>query len=104
LAEGDFDSAAFRLHYAMFFTAQALLQNLGLVFSSHRATISAFGQNFSKTGELDSRFHKALLDAFGQHQLGDYAVDSGLRREDIDILLKMANEFLAAGREWLDRP
>ena len=83
--EDDLDSAASRLYYAMFFTAQALLQTLGLTFSSHRATISAFGQHFSKTKELDPRYHKALLDAFDQRQLGDYAVVSGLHKEDWDF-------------------
>lgn len=76
-AEGDFDSAASRLYYAMFFTASALLESLDLSFSSHRATISAFGQRVTKTGKLDPRFHKALLDAFSKRQLGDYAPDSG---------------------------
>ncbi len=42
--EGDYDFAASRLYYAMLFAAQALLAARGLSFSSHRATISAFGQ------------------------------------------------------------
>ncbi len=45
--------------------------------------------------ELDPSFLKALLDAFDQRQLGDYAEESGLRMEDIEILLKAANDFLA---------
>jgi uncharacterized protein (UPF0332 family) len=72
LAEAeDYDSAVSRLYYAMFHTAQALLETLGQTFSSHRAVISAYGQNFAKTGILDPQFHKALVDAFNQRQLGD---------------------------------
>jgi len=99
--EGDFDSAASRLYYAMFYIAQALLESLGLSFSSHKAVISAFGQHFAKSGEIDPRFHRALIDAFNQRQLGDYAVQSGLIRSDIEIMLIDAGDFLEAGRQWL---
>lgn len=53
--DGDVDSAVSRLYYAQFFVAEALLDALGLAFSSHRAVISAFGEHFSLTGELDLR-------------------------------------------------
>lgn len=99
--EQDYDSAASRLYYAMFYVAQALLESLGQSFSSHRAVISAYGQNFAKSGELDPRFHKALLDAFSQRQLGDYTVDSGLGNADIEALLIDARGFLETARNWL---
>jgi uncharacterized protein (UPF0332 family) len=99
--EGDFDSAASRLYYAMFYIAQALLESKGLSFSSHRATLSAFGQNFAKKQELDPRYHKALVNAFSQRQLGDYAVSSGLRQEDIEVLLADAISFLNISRAYL---
>jgi len=70
--DGDFDSAASRLYYSMFFIAEALLAVLDLTFSSHRAVISAYGQYYAKTKELDPRFHQALLNAFSQRQLESY--------------------------------
>ncbi len=100
--EGDFDSAASRLYYSMFFVAEALLASRDMTFSSHRAVISAYGQYFAKTKVLDPRFHQALLNAFNQRQLGDYTVDSGLTREDVDTLLSDAREFLKAAREKLE--
>ena len=102
-AEGDFDSAASRLYYAMFYTAQILLESRGMSFSSHKATLSAYGQHFAKSQEIDPRFHKALLDAFSQRQLGDYAVSSGLRKEDIEVLINDATAFLHTAREFLKR-
>jgi uncharacterized protein (UPF0332 family) len=54
--DGDFASAASRLYYAMFFVAEALLEIRGLSFSSHRAVISAFGQQFTKTLRLNLVF------------------------------------------------
>jgi uncharacterized protein (UPF0332 family) len=71
-ADGDFDSAASWLYYAMFYIAEALLEAKGLSFSSHKAVISAFGQQFTKSQLLESRFHQALLGAFSKRQLGDY--------------------------------
>ncbi len=48
----------------MFYVAEALLVARKLTCSSHRAVISAYGQYFAKTNELDPRFHQALLSAF----------------------------------------
>ena len=99
---GDLDSAASRLYYAMFYMAEALLAARGLSFSSHSAVISAYGQHFARTQVLDPRFHRALLTAFSQRQLGDYAVDSGLSSEDIQTLISDAEDFLSAAGEWLE--
>jgi uncharacterized protein (UPF0332 family) len=85
----------------MFFLAEALLAARGAFFSSHSAVISAFGQQFAKTREIDPRFHRALLSGFSQRQLGDYAVSSGLGAVDIESLTGEAVSFLAAARSWL---
>jgi uncharacterized protein (UPF0332 family) len=98
---GDLDSAASRLYYAMFYIAEALLAARGLSFSSHSAVISAFGQHFARTEVLDPRFHRALLTAFSQRQLGDYAVNSGLSEEDIASLATSAEDFLTTASHWL---
>ncbi len=101
--DGDIDSAASRLYYAMFFVAEALLENLGLSFASHHAVLSAYGQHFAKTRELAPHYHQALLTAFSQRQLGDYQPNSGLQPEDIALLLADAIDFPAAGRDWLKK-
>lgn len=85
----------------MFFTAEAMLERRGLVFSSHRAVISAFGQNFAKTNDVEPRFHQAMLGAFSQRQLGDYGIDTGLQATDIASLMTNAQDFLSTARQWL---
>jgi len=102
-ADGDFDSAASRLYYAMFYIAEIMLEAKGLAFSSHKSVIAAFGLHFAKTKEIDPRFHKALLSAFSQRQLGDYTFDTGLTQSDIDHLSTEAKAFLLTSREWLSR-
>lgn len=99
--DGDLDSAASRLYYAMFYVAEALLDEKGFTFSSHHAVISAFGQHFSKTKIFDSRFHQALLSAYSLRQIGDYAEISNLSRSDIDELISIAEEFVIAAQDWL---
>jgi uncharacterized protein (UPF0332 family) len=101
--DGDPDSAASRLYYAMFYVAEALLAALGVSFSSHSAVLSAYGQQFAKTRVLDPRFHRVLLAAFSQRQLGDYAVSSGLTDDDIQSLMADAVDFVAAARAWLSQ-
>ncbi|MBS3965638.1 MAG: HEPN domain-containing protein [Truepera sp.] len=103
-ADGDLDSAASRLYYAMFYSAEALLDAEGMSFSSHQALISAYGQRFARTGELDPRFHRALITAFNRRQLGDYLAPSGLTADDIDDMRADAEAFLAATKRYLKVP
>ena len=97
----DLDSAISRLYYAMFYAAETLLDAKGLSFSSHRGVISAFGQHFAKTGELDARFHRTLITAFAKRQLGDYAATSGITCEEVEEMLTEAQHFLAEAHRWL---
>jgi len=46
---GKSDIAAGRAYYAMFYIAEALLNEKGLKFTKHSGVHSAFGENFAKT-------------------------------------------------------
>ena len=46
--EGDYDFAASRAYYAMFYLAEALLLARHLTFSKHSAVIAAFGMRTGK--------------------------------------------------------
>jgi uncharacterized protein (UPF0332 family) len=101
-ASGDYDSAASRAYYAAFFLAEALLDALGQSFSSHRALISAYGQEFAKTGRLDARFHRMLISAFEKRQQADYLPESGLIAADVETLVNDIREFRVAAIAWSD--
>ncbi len=64
IKEGDYESAVSRTYYAMFFSSQAVLLSKGLSFSSHKMTISAFGENFIKTGIFSKEMGKDFNRAF----------------------------------------
>lgn len=85
----------------MLYLAEALLDTRGIRLSSHQALISAYGQQFAKTGELDPRFHRALITAFNRRQLGDYLAPSGLTVVDIEDMRADAEDFLAATKRYL---
>lgn len=98
---GDIDSAVSRVYYATFFVAEALLDSLGMSFSSHKGVISAFGTEFSKKNRLDPRFHQLLITAFQKRQQADYWVETGLERSEVDDLLRDAHAFLHEAQVWL---
>ena len=99
LAEGDPDFAVGRAYYAMFYVAEALLHERGLGFSKHSAVHASFGEQFAKTGQLDPKFHRWLIDAFDKRLEGDYGTEIKVRPEDVTAMIAQAREFLlAAGR------
>ncbi len=97
----DYDSAASRLYYAMFYCAEALLLTKELSFSKHRGVIAGFGQHFVKTGDLPAEMHQWLREAFDKRQLGDYASPSSLEEEDALDLQEKAERFVQQTKEFL---
>jgi uncharacterized protein (UPF0332 family) len=93
--------AASRAYYAMFYAAEALLFNEGLQFSKHSAVHAAFGERFIKTGRMDARLHRHLLDAFRQRLVSDYAVGERVNDEEAQALIERAEEFLTAVEGFL---
>ena len=94
LREGDADFAAGRAYYAMFYAAEALLFERGLQFRKHGAVHGAFGEHLVRSGILDSRFHRWLLDAFDVRIQGDYGVDAVVTLEEVRAMIDQARDLL----------
>jgi uncharacterized protein (UPF0332 family) len=73
LEEGTYSGAISRGYYSMFYLVSALLLTKKLEFSKHSGAISAFGQNFVKTGLVEEEYHRILQDAFEMRQRADYS-------------------------------
>ncbi|MBI4319832.1 MAG: HEPN domain-containing protein [Chloroflexi bacterium] len=101
--DGDFDSAASRLYYAMFYCARAALLANGLTFSSHRAVIAGFGRHLAKTGQLPVGMHQWLREAFSQRQQGDYQPFPSLAWRDVEEMQARAEAFAQQVESWLRR-
>ena len=101
-AAGDTDFAIGRAHYAMFYAAEALLNERGLHFRKHGGVHAAFGGHLVKKGQFDAKYHRWLLDAFDKRILGDYAVGAALSSEDAESTIDHARQFLAEAQRHLN--
>ena len=90
--ESDF--AAGRAYYAMLYAAEALLFERGLHFRKHSAVHSALGEQLVRTGLLDARFHRWLLDAFDVRIQADYGVDALITADEAKAVIAQAREFV----------
>ena len=95
--------AAGRAYYAMFYIAEALLNEKGLTFSKHSGVHAAFGENFAKTKEMDAKFHRWLIDAFDKRLAGDYGVEANIEKDVATYMINQAREFLEAAQEYLKK-
>lgn len=103
LQAGDAESAAGRCYYAMLHAAQALLRNRHLRYRKHTTVHAAYGEHFAKSGALDPKYHRWLLDAFDERLRGDYDIDVSFDREWVGKRIHQAREFIAAARTYLER-
>jgi uncharacterized protein (UPF0332 family) len=88
LRAGDVEFAIGRTYYAMFYVAEASLNERALRFRRHSRVHSAFSVHFVKSDLLGPKFHRRLLDAFGQQILDDYGIEATPALEDETHMLE----------------
>lgn len=102
LRENDnHDFSVSRAYYAMFYVAEALLLSLNQSYSSHSATIGAYGREYAKTGLLDPKFHRWLIVSQSLRATGDYGTEEEITPEQSDELCLWAEEFIKAAEIYL---
>jgi len=101
LKEGDVDFAASRAYYALFYVAEALLNERDLQFRKHGGVHGAFAEHFIKTKQMDPKFHSWLVDAFDERIQGDYEVESQVDSQDVATMIGQAQEFLREAKQHL---
>jgi uncharacterized protein (UPF0332 family) len=102
LEHGKVDMAAGRAYYALFYIAEALLNEKDLQFSQHGDVIGAYGKEFAKTKLLDPKFHRWLIKGFDTRLIGDYHVDTHIEESVIADMINHAREFLEAAQKYLE--
>ena len=85
----------------MFFCAEAALLAKGQSFSSHRAVISAFGEQFVKPRIFTGDMGRDLSRAFEQRQLSDYEYRFVIPREVAEDGLERAESFVTSVEDYL---
>lgn len=101
LDRGYHGFAAARAYYAMFYVAGALLASVGKSYNSHAGVLGGFGQEFAKTGKLDVKFHRWLIDGQDIRNVGDYGVGTEVSSEQAVEVISQAEEFIRAGQACL---
>lgn len=95
LLNDDFHEAAIsRAYYTMFYLASALLHNKGLSFTKHGSMLGAFGLHFIKSGEIEQKFHRYLIDSFDLRHIADYDINITLDQTRAEEQIAHAEEFL----------
>jgi len=94
LGEGDYESSVSRTYYAMFYSAQAMLLTKNLSFSSHKGVISAFGEQFVKTGIFPKEMGRELNKAFEKRQIGDYEYTFVISKMEAEEILENGEKFI----------
>ena len=103
MKSGDAEFSVGRAYYAMFYAAQALLNEKELRFRKHSGVHSAFAEHFVKNGLLDKKYHRWLLSAFSKRITGDYGIEAELTPEDATLLIGQAQEFLTTAETFLEK-
>ncbi len=105
LAAGGYaDFAIARAYYAMFYAAQALLLENGLVYSKHGSLLAAVGQHLVRPGIIPAQLHRNLINAYNARLIGDYKTGSQFTAQDAAARIVEAEEFLTAAEEELTPP
>jgi uncharacterized protein (UPF0332 family) len=90
-----------RAYYAVFYIAEALLNEKDLRFKKHGAVHGAFARHYIKTGLFDAKYHKLLLLAFGRRMLGDYDEVVQFKLDEVKETITGAWDFLQAAKSYL---
>jgi uncharacterized protein len=94
--------AAGRAYYALFYIAEALLNEKGLQFKEHGKVIGAYGKEYAKTNLLDPKFHRWLRIGFDTRLVSDYQVDTNIEAVIVAEMINQAREFLEAAQKYLE--
>ena len=101
LEESLFAESISRSYYVTFYAAKSLLLLDGIDVSKHSAVTAAFGKEYAKTGKIDPRYHRMLLDSFEWWQKSDYDVYWLATRERAEKCQQDAEAFVAQAEKTL---
>jgi uncharacterized protein (UPF0332 family) len=90
-----------RAYYAIFYIAEALLNEKDLRYSKHGTVHGAFAQHYVKTKIFDEKYHKLLTSSFRRRMLGDYDEVTRFDSGEVGQILEQAGDFLDIAKNYL---
>jgi uncharacterized protein (UPF0332 family) len=101
LKGGHAPDAASKIYYAMYYAAQALLNADGIDVVKHSAVESAFGYYFAKSGKIDPKFHRMLMNARKIREIADYDIDEEIVEPVASLKIDEGRAFLSVIKDYL---
>jgi len=96
------EDAVNRAYYVFFHAAKAMLNVLGYDAKTHSGLISEFGLRIIKTELLDKKFGQYFRRAFEMRESSDYEIGIIFSEEEVETLIKNADEFLKKAKEFIE--
>ncbi len=88
-------------YYAMFFAATAALESIGVKRDKHRGVISAFGEQFVKTGKINREIGRTFSQVERDREESDYSAIPAIDNTLAQTRLSEARQFVAAVQHYL---
>jgi len=104
MKKGYAPDAASKVYYCMFYAAQALLRSEGVDVIKHSAVESAFGYHFAKSGRLNPKYHKMLINARKIREIADYDILEEVVEPAASLKVEEGRQFLSAIKKALGTP
>ncbi len=101
LAQGFPSDSASKSYYAIFYATQALLKSSKIDVIKHSAVESAMGYHFVKTGKIDQKYHRILLDARKLREIADYGIQEEVVRPQAAVKIQEAKDFLKLVQKFI---
>jgi uncharacterized protein (UPF0332 family) len=93
--EGYIQDASSRIYYAMLYAAQALLKSENIEVRKHSAVEAAVGYQFAKSGRMDPKYHRLLINARKIREVVDYDIQEELTDRRAVLKIEDGREFIS---------
>jgi uncharacterized protein (UPF0332 family) len=97
------EDAVNRAYYSFFHAAKAMLNIIGFDAKTHSGLISEFGLRIIKANLLDGKFGQYFRRAFEMRESSDYEIGIVFSKEEVQMLIKNADEFLKKAQEFVEK-
>lgn len=96
--------AASRAYLAMEHVARAMLLKKGLRLKKHQSVIGEFGRLFAKSGAVDVKYHRYLIDDFDLRNIAEYdpMPEPPVTMERAGEAVDHAREFVTMAEQFIE--
>jgi len=101
--QGFPQDASSKIYYAMFYATQALLKSNDIEVVKHSAVESALGYHFTKTGRIDPKYHRMLINARKIREIVDYDIQEEVVEPAALLKLEDGKEFVAVMKAMITK-